>query len=62
VDAAQNRTEYHYDADGRLEWSKEMQEAARHGSSVIPRGNKAREAGLPPGQRLRVGEFEEDRH
>ena len=41
---------------------KQMQEAAQRGEPVIPRGKKARDAGLPPGDELRVGEFKEDRH
>ena len=41
---------------------RQMQEAARRGQKVIPRGENAREAGLPPGEKLRVGEFEEDRY
>jgi hypothetical protein len=41
---------------------KQMQDAARRGEPVVPRGKKAREAGLPPGEELRVGEFKEDRH
>ena len=40
---------------------RQMREAARQGEEVIPRGKKASEAGLLPGKKLRVGEFEEDR-
>ena len=41
---------------------REMQDTSSKGGTVVPRGAKARKAGLPPGQPVRVDEFEEDRY
>jgi hypothetical protein len=43
------------------EGQKEMQGAAAQGKAVIPRGKKAKQAGLTPGQPVKIKEFEEDR-
>jgi hypothetical protein len=40
---------------------REMRQTSQSGGSVIPRGQKAANAGLEPGTPVRVKEFEEDR-
>jgi hypothetical protein len=41
---------------------QQMQQAVAQGQAVVPRGENARQAGLPPGQPIVVKHFEEDRY